>query len=100
MLTWRRTPIPAKIAFEGGNICSYTHQRINLEWLNVWQLPAQLHFLGSQRMRTRHLQWDPATLSMYLHFGFDRTPGPGLEEGPEWHWKSCRTVAEQLKDGR
>src|SRR6266702_1983883 len=60
-LTWRRTPIPAKITFEGGNICSDTHQRVDFERLKVSQLPAQHRYQWSQRMRTRHLQWDPAT---------------------------------------
>jgi hypothetical protein len=29
--TWRSTPIPAKIAFDGGNICNHTDQSIDNE---------------------------------------------------------------------
>ena len=31
VLTWRRTPIPAKIAFAGGNTCSRAFQRVALK---------------------------------------------------------------------
>ena len=34
-LTWRRTPIPAKIAFAGGNTCDGARQRVALKQLNV-----------------------------------------------------------------
>jgi hypothetical protein len=32
MLTWRRTPIPAKIVFAGENICGRACQRVDVEW--------------------------------------------------------------------
>ena len=37
MLTWRRTPIPAKITFEGGNTYSHTHQGIDIERVDLSQ---------------------------------------------------------------
>ena len=66
MLTLSRTPIPAKIAFAGGNICSRARQRIDLERAQrSLYLPPQRHRLGLQRMRTGRLRWDRATLSTF-----------------------------------
>ena len=42
--------------------------------------PLQRRYRGSQRMRTRHLQWDPATLSTFRqHFEIGQTSGLGFE---------------------
>ena len=52
-------------------------------------------------MRTRHSQWDPATLSTFRwHFEIDRMPGLGIEAQREWHWKNRRIAAGRLGDGR
>ena len=59
--------MPVNIALAGGNTCCCTHQRIDLEKRSMMtgNLPHQHRCRGSQRMRTGHSQWDPATLSTF-----------------------------------
>ena len=90
MLTWKRIPMPAKIAPEGGNTCD-THQRVDPALNKLEPLPVQLRRLVSRRMRTRRSQSERATLSTFRpRFEIDRTPAPGLGGGQEWHWENRR----------